>query len=693
MSEKVWKWQPRFVSPTLLLKMKYAEKENINTGYDDLIRQKPTIPEDYRTPPRNLGPEFIYQKKFQTSELTSQISSLKNERQEDERNMSQNVHSLPVKIRNKDKSQKSLIDYICIPEILEHDISNLEIKDDCPYDFSDHYPIYMSLNIDLLCGSSGSSKLGRHVLKWTKADEFEIKMYQTEIDKILDIIKPKIDNCTINDLEHYNTVLTNALHMSANAYIPCGKFRHYLKPYWKSNDLNAVHYEQREARREWKNNNKPRNKSNRLYKEYKEKRIFRKRKRQAEKLWREEKYEDIKNAAEVDIGEFFRTARKMRKQGPTTDKLVYDDTEAKTPGDICMLWGKYFENLYSIKEENCFDKQFYGKISKKVHDLFNNKYKGYIDTLDKPITVDEIKDQVRTLKAGKSPGQDYISNEHILYGGENILKHLSVLYNLILEQEYLPLSFRHGIVIPLYKGNNKDKTNPNSYRAVTLTSSLGKLFDKIILNRIHKLLVNINSVMPHPLQFGFVKEHGAIPAIYTLKEAIHYYLERNSIVYAIFLDNEKAFDRVWQDGLLYKLNQIGIQGKLWNLIYMSYKTATAHVQHSGLTSQVFRIEQGVGQGRVLSAWLFSLFINDLICELLSTHCGLLVGPISIPTILLADDTTLLSATVNGAQTLLNVVNSYALKWRLKYNASKSSVLTFTPPKRLATIMTLQHVLT
>ncbi|VDI46092.1 Hypothetical predicted protein [Mytilus galloprovincialis] len=33
--------------------------------------------------------------------------------------------------------------------------------------------------------------------------------------------------------------------------------------------------------------------------------------------------------------------------------------------------------------------------------------------------------------------------------------------------------------------------------------------------------------MPHPLQFGFVKEHGAIPAIYTLKEAIHYYLERN----------------------------------------------------------------------------------------------------------------------------------------------------------------------
>ena len=52
---------------------------------------------------------------------------------------------------------------------------------------------------------------------------------------------------------------------------------------------------------------------------------------------------------------------------------------------------------------------------------------------------------------------------------------------------------------------------------------------------------------------------------------------------------------------------------------MSYKTATAHVQHSGLTSQVFRINQRVGLGRVLSAWLFSVCINDLICELISTN--------------------------------------------------------------------------
>ena len=99
-------------------------------------------------------------------------------------------------LRNKDKSQRSLIDYICIPEFLVNDISKLEVRDDCQDEFSDHYPISMSLNTYLLCSSPGSFKLGRHVLNWYKADELEIKMYQTEIDKLLTIIVRIIFNTT-----------------------------------------------------------------------------------------------------------------------------------------------------------------------------------------------------------------------------------------------------------------------------------------------------------------------------------------------------------------------------------------------------------------------------------------------------------------------------------------------------------------
>lgn len=63
----------------------------------------------------------------------------------------------------------------------------------------------------------------------------------------------------------------------------------------------------------------------------------------------------------------------------------------------------------------------------------------------------------------------------------------------------------------------------------------------------------------------------------------------------------------------------------------------------------------------MSAWLFSVFINDLIYELIATNRGLFVGTFNIPSILFADGTTLLSTSPNGVHKLLDVVNLYAIK--------------------------------
>ncbi|CAG2200619.1 unnamed protein product [Mytilus edulis] len=582
--------------------------------------------------------------------------------------------------RSKDLTKRSLLDYICVPEYLSNDIFTLEVKSNCPYEVSDHYPVFVQLNIDLLSRTSNTYNINKKTLKWSNADDFELKMYQTEIDKLLNF-ETNSDNLSKGDVDRFSSLLINALHMAANSCIPVGTFRPYLKPYWKNQNLNNCHFEQRNARRKWINNNKTRETTDLSYIEYKnKKREFRKRKRIAEKLWQEEKFEDIKLAAEMDIGEFYQRVRRMRKSGPSTTKLSYNGTEATNDSSICELWGEYFRDLYSEQPTECFNETFFHEITSKVQTYFENSDKASIPELEKEITLEEIREQINTLKCGKAPGPDRITNEHILYGGDQVIKCLCTLFNMILKTEYLPVCFRHGIIIPLYKGSNKDKTNPNSYRAVTLTSVLGKLLEKIFLCRIQNVLENINNVVPHGLQFGFVKEHGSIPAIYTLKESIRYYIERCSYVFSIFLDNEKAFDRIWQDGLLFKLWNAGITGKIWKIIHMSFKTATAHVQYNRLNSQVFPIKQGVGQGRVMSAWLFALFINDLITQLLETNCGLMIGHIHIPTILLADDTTLLSGTKSGLQQMLNVVNKYAYTWRLKYNATKSTHLLFKPAK-------------
>ena len=182
--------------------------------------------------------------------------------------------------------------------------------------------------------------------------------------------------------------------------------------------------------------------------------------------------------------------------------------------------------------------------------------------------------------------------------------------------------------------------------------------------------------MPHLLQFGFVKEHGSISSILSLKESINFYKERNSPICAIFFDTENAFDRVQQDGLLYKLWNIGISGKIRRIVYICYKSTTAHVKYRTFVSREFRIEKCVSEGRV------TLFINDLIQQLYDTKYGLVIEYLHIPYVFLADDTSLLCATNRDIQPLLNIVHRYSIKWRQKYNALSNNFLLFSPNKNI-----------
>ena len=86
-----------------------------------------------------------------------------------------------------------------------------------------------------------------------------------------------------------------------------------------------------------------------------------------------------------------------------------------------------------------------------------------------------------------------------------------------------------------------------------------------------------------------------------------------------------------------------------------------NVMHSTYDVLNFAISQGVGQRRVISAWFFSLYINDLISELKAVNSGISISDLNIPAILLADDATLLSTSAHGLQILLDCVQNYACR--------------------------------
>ena len=107
-----------------------------------------------------------------------------------------------------------------------------------------------------------------------------------------------------------NSLICNAFHISTDKIFPTGYFKTYLRPYRAKHNLKYYHSKQKQSRNDWIKSNKENTELFSVYKN--EKREFRKRKRRAEMDWRNEVNEELKHAAELDMGEFYRLVRKRK---------------------------------------------------------------------------------------------------------------------------------------------------------------------------------------------------------------------------------------------------------------------------------------------------------------------------------------------------------------------------------------------
>ena len=100
-----------------------------------------------------------------------------------------------------------------------------------------------------------------------------------------------------------------------------------------------------------------------------------------------------------------------------------------------------------------------------------------------------------------------------------------------------------------------------------------------------------------PLQFGFEKSVGCLEASFVVSESVNHKLECGNKVFSCFLDVKKAFDTVWLDRLLFTLlTDLGVCGKMWLILKDMHTEVQGFVTCGGLTSDLFSIDQGSGQG-------------------------------------------------------------------------------------------------
>ena len=186
-----------------------------------------------------------------------------------------------------------------------------------------------------------------------------------------------------------------------------------------------------------------------------------------------------------------------------------------------------------------------------------------------------------------------------------------------------------------------------------------KIFEKVIFDSMYMFFSENNLLSKN--QSGFRPGDSTINQLLSITTEIFNAFEDIDETRAVFLDISKAFDKVWHDGLCFKLRQNGINNKLLDLISSFLSNREQRVVLNGIESNWAKIYSGVPQGSVLGPLLFLIYINDL------------TDNINSRIKLFADDSSLFIKVKNieEAHSMLtsdlNTISTWAHQWKMQFN--------------------------
>ena len=276
---------------------------------------------------------------------------------------------------------------------------------------------------------------------------------------------------------------------------------------------------------------------------------------------------------------------------------------------------------------------------------------------------DDIAKIIQNLDPNKAHGHDQISIRMLKICGKTICKPLECIFRECLNTDLFPLEWKKANLVPLYKKG--DKQCLINYRPVSLLPICGKIFEKLIFNEMFKFFNENNLISPK--QSGFKPGDSCINQLISITHEIYEALDAGLEVRSVFLDISKAFDKVWHEGVLFKLSQNGISGNLLKLLTDFLKNRKQRVTLNGQTSFWTEVNAGVPQGSILGPLLFLIYINDL-PDGLSSNVKLF-----------ADDTSLFSVVhdIHSSASDLNkdlkTINEWAFQWKMSFNLDPNNL--------------------
>ena len=360
------------------------------------------------------------------------------------------------------------------------------------------------------------------------------------------------------------------------------------------------------------------------------------------------------------------TIWEMRKGHTKRNKEEYslvseDDRTIEDPEEAKAYIADYYEDLYQAREGKPEVQAITDQIREKVKELEEN---GESSEQQRPITTAEMNKIKKKLKRGKALGPDDIPNEIFLNADENTMEIYKKIINRTIHNKQIPDKWREGEILSIYKGKGK-KGKCSCERGITLSSNMGKFYERIINERVKKCI----TISEH--QGGGKKGADTTDHIIILKEAI----KRSRKTYITFLDVTKAYDKAWADALLYVINKKGVKDRLWLTVKDLNSNLIAKVRTRHGKTRDIRIRDSIRQGGVLSVTLYAAMMDEIAEEIHRQDMGIPLGETGkIGCLLWMDDVALITDNKTEMQKMLDITGTIADKYHIEFGKEKSKVM-------------------